>query len=270
MIEIVESVVTDVTFYVNRLGSVDCKLYIKPVKLNNKIRTCVSVKNLDKLQDSRIIVGDRIKVTLRGVVAQFHSVVNQAHNTKFLIPKTCPSCGSSLFCTKYGKFALVCKHTRCMGKALLQISFYCKSMEIKGFTDLLIGVLYKRGILRDINDLYSLKYKDLIRLPNVDKDSTMSMIYYINKSKCISGLNAHYFAKILSMLSIQYWGWRTSKSFAMHFIRSGFMAHDLVDRLEESLCGSPVSTSRRYGLRDYFKYKNNGVSYKRLVTSLGL
>ena len=265
-----EARISDILFKVNRLGAMQPYVYIDPIKVGGCMRRMLFVKSLYLLKRTGLSVGDIVSVSLSGTVLIVNSIIKKGKNKEVPIPDKCPSCNIALMRTRYDPFTLVCRHTRCREKVINQAIFYCRIMCIPGWSKCNMGILYDWGVFRDFADIYTLRYKDFVRLPNFNRRRAMQMLYYINKSKCISGLSPHFLAKVLVSMSIHYWGWNTSKMYAFNFVRKGFKSTDLYDRLEDTFAGAYIGFNRKCELRSYFKYANNGVVYKRLVTQLGL
>ena len=84
-------------------------------------------------------------------------------------------------------------------------------MNIEGLGDSLVDQLLAKNMIKNIPDLYSLKYKDLVNLERMGPKSSQNLLDEIDKSK------QRNVDRLIFALGIRHVGERTAQTLASHF-----------------------------------------------------
>lgn len=108
-----------------------------------------------------------------------------ATNVVLHTTETCPECGSKL-CAETGGTVQVwhCPNPDCPAQVRRGLMHWCApaAMDIAGGDEKLVALLVKRGLVRDVAELYRLRVKELAALPGLDKDSAQKFFDAITAS----------------------------------------------------------------------------------------
>ena len=127
--------------------------------------------------------------------------------------KTCPECGSTLV-RDDGEAAHYCPNEDgCSPQIKGKIEHFVsrKAMNIDGLGTETIALLYEKGLLHNVADIYDLKVPDLARLERLGTKSAHNIKEAIDVSKQVP------FARVLFALGIRYVGETVAKKLASAF-----------------------------------------------------
>lgn len=211
------SVVEDIVIQVGRTGPVTPVAKIKPVRVGGVVVSSANLHNADLINAKGIMVGSTVIVRRAGdVVPEIVRTIptsGDEHLTRYVIPKECPSCGSTLerlpgavelFCPggikcpaqKQGKFA----H---FGSRL--------GMNIDNLGDKSVATLIDAELVSMPSDLYGLCEEAVARLPGFGLVSAKNLIAGIAASK------EPELPQFIFALGIEDVGEATSKALAKRF-----------------------------------------------------
>ena len=131
------------------------------------------------------------------------------------------------------------------------------AMDIVGFSEKTAEQLFEELDLRDIADLYEVKYEDLIKLPRFGDKKTRNLLGAIENSKDCK-LDAFVFA-----LGIPNVGRKTAMDLAKHY--KSFQAI-MEAEFEELITISDIGEIIAQGIVDFFKDKEIKTSIDRLLS----
>ncbi len=210
------TVILDVIFSVGRVGNITPVAKLESVSLGGVTISSVSLFNEDFIKGKDIHTKDTVIIERAGeVIPYVVSVVKEARPRDakpIVFPTHCPSCGSKLVKTP-GEVAWRCINISCPAQVVLRIKHFASkdAMDIKGFGEAVSQLLYDAKLVRNIADMYYLKYQDIVRLPRFAKKSAENLINAIEASKD-RGLT-----RVLYGLGIRYVGLTTAKKIAQEF-----------------------------------------------------
>ena len=202
---------------VGRTGALTPVARLEPVFVGGVTVTNATLHNQDEINRKDIRVNDLVIVRRAGdVIPEVVRPVLSArkeNSLPYLLPKTCPVCGSQaiqlndeaklrcsagLFCPAQKKQAI--KHFVSR-----------KAMNIDGLGDKLVDQLCELKIIDNVCDIYQLKYESLITIERMGKKSVDNLLAAIEKSKQTS------LARFLYALGIREVGETTALSLANFF-----------------------------------------------------
>lgn len=203
-----------VDFQVGRTGNITPVANLKPVLLAGTIVKRASLHNADIIASLDIRIGDMVMVEKGGeIIPKITGVdlqLRQADAKPFEYISHCPEC-NALLVRKEGESNHYCPNeTACppqiKGKIIHFVSR--KAMNIESLGEETIELLFEKGFIKNIADLYQLQKKDLIPLERFGEKSAENIIAGIEASKNTP------FAKVLFGLGIRYVGETVAKKIA--------------------------------------------------------
>ncbi len=211
------TVVLGVDVQVGRTGALTPVARLKPVFVGGVTVTNATLHNEDELRRKDVRVGDTVVVRRAGdVIPEVVSVLLEkrpAGATSFVMPLTCPVCGSAV--TKSPEEAVA----RCSGglycpaqrkQAVLHFASR-RAMDIEGLGDKLVDQLVDRGMVRTPADLYRLDASALAGLDRMAGKSAANLDAALDKSRGTT------LARFIYALGIRNVGEATARDLAAHF-----------------------------------------------------
>ncbi|NIK74065.1 DNA ligase (NAD+) [Thermonema lapsum] len=207
----------DVVFQVGRTGAVTPVAVLKPVQLSGTTVQRASLHNEDYIKKLDLHYGDWVRVEKSGeIIPQITAVEKHrrpADARPVLFPTHCPECGSPLK-REPQEAAYFCPNAwECPPqiKGRIEHFAYRRAMNIEGLGERIIALLYDRGLVRNIADLYDLKAEDILQLEGFKERSTQNLLSAIEKSKQVP------YPRVLYALGIRHVGETVAKVLAKHF-----------------------------------------------------
>jgi DNA ligase (NAD+) len=180
-----ESIVENIEVQVGRTGRITPVARIKPVLLSGSTISNATLHNQDYVDLLELAIGDRVSVSKRGdVIPAVERVVekNEAGNTTWKMPKTCPSCGNGLSRRGAHQF---CTNPGCPDQVRGRIRFFAgrNQMDIDNLGPETLDVLIDRGMVGDLQDLYTFNPQQLLELPGFGEKKVQLIREGLEKSK---------------------------------------------------------------------------------------
>ncbi|BAW18064.1 DNA ligase (NAD(+)) LigA [Mycoplasmopsis bovigenitalium] len=214
-VESVNSKITNILSSVGRTGKITYIANIEPVELNQTIVQYATLHNYDFISKMNINIGDEVSIIKAGEIIP--KVINLAvKNTysKFNKLLNCPSCNSILI-ENEGLVDQFCLNSNCDEKNINKIYHFAsrKGMNIVGLGLSTVKDLFKAGIIKKIEDIYSLEeHKSLVL-----KIERFGELKFNNLMKNVEKSKQNSFDKVLFALGIQHLGQRAAKLISKQF-----------------------------------------------------
>jgi DNA ligase (NAD+) len=181
-----------ITIQVGRTGVLTPVAELDPVPLAGSTISRATLHNEDDLKRKDVRIGDLVLIEKAGEVIP--AVVGVALDARtgneqpFQFPRQCPECGSRTTreVIQGGEGAQWrCPNPDCPAQVRGRIEHWCSrgAMDIEGGGEVLVGQLVKRGLVRDVADLYRLKEAELIALDRMGEKSARHFLAGIAASK---------------------------------------------------------------------------------------
>ena len=206
-----------VSYQVGRTGAITPVANLDPVQLSGTIVKRASLHNADIIAGLDLHIGDMVFVEKGGeIIPKITAVDTDARiliGDKVQFIKTCPECGSTLV-RDDGEAAHYCPNEDgCSPQIKGKIEHFVsrKAMNIDGLGTETIALLYEKGLLHNVADIYDLKVPDLARLERLGTKSAHNIKEAIDVSKQVP------FARVLFALGIRYVGETVAKKLASAF-----------------------------------------------------
>jgi len=215
----VETILESVSYQVGRTGAVTPVANLKPVLLAGTTVKRATLHNANEIKRLDLHLGDTVLVEKGGEIIPKIIAVNTSKrdNSALIViyPEVCPECGTSLI-RKEGEAVHYCPNDEgCPPQIVGKIQHFIgrKAMNIDGLGDETIEAFYKRGLIEQISDLYTLYKKEelLKQIDRFGEKSIRNMLEGIEKSKQMP------FEKVLFGIGIRYVGETVSKKLAAYF-----------------------------------------------------
>jgi len=235
MAERQSTILREVTFQVGRTGAVTPVANMDPVQLSGTIVRRATLNNEDFIRNLDLHIGDRVFVEKGGEIIPKIVDVDLDARDEQLGPRvefitTCPECGTPL--VRYeGEAVHYCPNdTSCPPQLKGKIEHFIsrRAMNIDSLGPETIAEYYRRGIIRDVADLYEIR-RDQISGGRGQKDKSASKIL----QGIAESVNVP-FERVLFALGIRFVGETTAKMLARKFRSMDALATASVDELLET------------------------------------
>ncbi|WP_243143514.1 NAD-dependent DNA ligase LigA [Pseudobutyrivibrio xylanivorans] len=186
-----ETKLLDVELSVGRTGRVNPTAIFEPIRLCGTTVSRATLHNQDFIDELNIGIGDTIVVYKSGEIIPKIKEVNYSKRPEgvstYKIPNICPACGGPV--SRDADTAdMKCSNPSCPAQLERHIINFVSrdAMDIRGFGEVYIIELVRRGYIKDIADIYSLKNKrdELIEEGIIGKEkNTDKLLGVIESSK---------------------------------------------------------------------------------------
>ena len=194
-----------VDFQIGRTGAVTPVANLKPVQLAGTVVKRASLHNSDFIKNLELHENDFVNIEKGGEIipkiinVELSKRLENAKQIEFI--SACPECGTKLIQTE-GEAIQYCPNANeCPPQIKGKIEHFIsrKAMNIDSGSAT-VEALYNAGLIKNIADLFKLKFEDVLRLERFAKKSANNLINSINNSKKTP------FHKVLFALGIRYVG----------------------------------------------------------------
>jgi len=259
-----ETQILDIVLQVGRTGVITPVAKVKDVEISGAVISSATLHNQDEIDKKDIRINDFIIIERSGdVIPKISEVIKRKRPTntkKFNISNfTCPSCASSITRTE-DKVAYRCVNLQCEAKIKGAIEHFCSknAMNIDGLGPQIVDQLTNESLIKNVDDLFTITYSDLISLDRFQDKSANNLINSIAQSKNTT------FPRFVFSLGIPHVGQHVSKildsycnSSVDNLSKVSFEELENIDGI-----GSIVAQS----IIDFFQNNNNSIIVKNCFT----
>jgi len=206
-----------IDYQVGRTGAITPVANLEPVFLLGTTVKRASLHNANEIERLDVRVGDYVYVEKGGEIIPKITGVElskRAENTAVHPYITeCPECHTPIV-RKEGEAQHYCPNEAlCPPQVIGKIQHFIhrKALDINGLGDETVELLYHSGLLKNIGDLYDLKYEDILKLDRMADKSARNLIEGIEASKKIP------YQRVLFGLGIRFVGETVAKKLAAKF-----------------------------------------------------
>lgn len=250
-----------VSYQVGRTGAITPVANLEPVQLSGTMVKRASLHNADIINQLDLHIGDKVYVEKGGeIIPKITGVETSirdlfAEKVEFIT--TCPECGAKLVRIE-GEAAHYCPNeASCPPQIKGKMTHFVsrKAMNIDGLGEETIDLIYRKGLVKNIADLYTLKLIDLALLERLGDKSGRKILASLEKSKTVP------FERVLYSLGIRYVGETVAKKLAS--------ALENIDKImsataEQLACIDEIGEVIAQSVEDYFKEPANRELVERL------
>ena len=182
------SKVADIKVSVGRTGALTPVAVLEPVVISGSTVSSATLHNEDEISKKDVRIGDWVIVHKAGdVIPEIIKVITEKRTgteKTFIMPDKCPVCGSDALRPE-GESVRRCTSLACSAIQYEAIvHFASKSgMDIEGLGPAIVDKLLQNKLIKDVSDIYYLKFENIIELENFKEKSTNNLINAIKKSK---------------------------------------------------------------------------------------
>jgi DNA ligase (NAD+) len=235
----------DIHVNVGRTGALTPVAILEPVAIGGVTVSRASLHNEDEIERLRVRPGDRVLVQRSGdVIPKVVKVIQRGRTKRFVMPKQCPVCGARVV-RDADEVVSRCPNLFCPAQVEGALRHYAGrgAMDIEGLGEKLVAQLVRRGMVKDVADLYALTADELAGLERMAEKSATNLVEALEKSK------RRPLDRFLNGLGIRHIGERTAEILAQRF--QGLDA--LMDATEEDLLAmDEVGPEAATSLRAFF------------------
>jgi DNA ligase (NAD+) len=230
---------------VGRTGALTPVAILEPVNIGGVTVSRASLHNEDEIERLRVRPGDRVLVQRAGdVIPKVVKVIKRGRTKRFVMPRQCPVCGARVV-RDTDEVVSRCPNLFCAAQVEGALRHYAGrgAMDIEGLGEKLVAQLVRKGIVKDVADLYALTADELAGLERMAEKSAQNLVDALEASK------RRPLDRFLNGLGIRHIGERTAEILAQRF--SGLDA--LMDASEEDLLAmDEVGPEAATSLRAFF------------------
>ena len=258
-----ENVVTQllsVDFQVGRTGVLTPVARLEPVFVGGVTVSNATLHNMDEIERLGLYIGDSIEIQRAGdVIPKVVKVVaTGTHRSPIVMPERCPVCDAAVERTE-GQAAFRCTGgLTCAAQGAERIKHYAsrRFMNITNLGTKLIELLYSKGNLNTIADIYNLKLSDIADLEGQGEKSARNVLASIDASKSTK------LGTFLGALGIHEVGEEGAKSIAKYFKNLEAIAHASFDELMQVPDIGPVMATN---VVNFFKDEKNQAIIAKII-----
>lgn len=204
-----------VDFQVGRTGVLTPVARLEPVFVGGVTVSNATLHNMDEIERLGLCIGDSVEIQRAGdVIPKVVKVVEQGEDRQpITMPACCPVCASPVARTD-GQAAFRCTGGLiCAAQSAERIEHYAsrKCMNIVNLGTKLIELLYSKGIIKTIADIYKIKLEDIATLEGQGEKSAQNVLDSIEAAKTTK------LSTFLAALGIPEVGEGGSKNVAKYF-----------------------------------------------------
>jgi DNA ligase (NAD+) len=217
------TILKDIVIQIGRNGRVTPVAILDPVKIAGSIVSRATLHNQEYIDILELGIGDKVTISKRGdVIPAVENVVEKSEEnpTVFKLPAKCPFCSSKLIKDGAHHF---CKNRDCPERRRRELVFFVSKgcMDIDTLGDKTISLLFEKGYINNIPDIYTFDYNKLLNEEGFQEKKISNIINSVELSKKRS------FEKVLISLGFE----GLSVFAAKELIRNGFDSFDKIIRV---------------------------------------
>lgn len=211
-----ETKLLDIKVQVGRTGQVTPMAILEAVRLAGSVISKTTLHNFDYIKTKDIKIGDTVVIQKAGdVIPEVINVVKSKRTgdeKEYNVPTICPVCGEKLEKLE-NEVALRCTNSECPALTYRSLVHFASrdAMDISGLGGAIVEQLIDENLIKDIADIYYLKYEDIVILDRFAPKSAMNLINAIQNTK------ANTLDKLLFGLGMRHIGKKAAKILSENF-----------------------------------------------------
>ena len=257
----VTSNIVSISVQVGRTGALTPVAKVNPIYVSGVTVTNITLHNQDEIDRKDIRIGDKVLIERSGdVIPKIVKVVSRENKNavKYKIKEECPSCEKPTVKIE-GDAVTRCVNAYCPAQFKGRIQHFCSklAMNIDGLGEKIVEQLINNGLIKKLEDIYSINESELARLDRMGTKSARNIITSISQSKNTT------FSRFVYSLGIRNVGEHTAKILEKHFNSNieNFMQANENQLIEIDEIGEIVAES----IVSFWENKENVNSIKRCL-----
>ena len=260
--ERVETKLESVVYQVGRTGAITPVANLQAVQLGGTTVRRASLHNSDQIEKLNLHVGDFVYVEKGGeIIPKIVGVNTEKRDSLSAVVhfiENCPECNTILV-RKEGEVQHYCPNeTLCPPQMKGKIEHFIsrKAMNIDGLGAETVDLLYAKGLVKTIADLYDLTFDQVVELDRMADKSANNIISGLEVSKTVP------FERVLFALGIRFVGETVAKKLAKYFKSIEKLK---VASFEELINVDEIGDKIAISVQTYFLNEENCVLIEKLV-----
>ncbi|MBD3840618.1 MAG: NAD-dependent DNA ligase LigA [Campylobacterales bacterium] len=206
--------VIDIILQVGRTGVITPVAVTNPTLIDGSTVSRASLHNFDEISRLDLQINDEVIIIKSGdIIPKITKVLHQRRDgsqRQIIKPTHCPKCNSELLDEG---ILLKCQNLDCEARVVNSIIYFASKncMNIDGLGDKIVELLVNKQKIKDILDLYYLKYEDLEGLESFKEKKINNLLNAIEATK---GCELH---RVINSLGIEHIGEVASKELVKNF-----------------------------------------------------
>lgn len=198
---------------VGRTGVLAPNAILDPVELGGTTVRNATLHNFDEIARKDIRIGDRVIIKRAGDVIPYVVgpvvEVRDGSEQSIVPPHVCPVCGQPVV-QLAEEVALYCENAACPAQLIRRVEYFVSrgAMDIAGFGTQTAALLFEKGLIHDVADIYRLRREDLLQLEGFKDKKVDGLLSAIEASKerpverLLTGLGIRYVGGVVAGLLI--------------------------------------------------------------------
>jgi DNA ligase (NAD+) len=181
-----QTVLNGIDVQVGRTGRITPVARVTPTEVGGSTISNVTLHNQDYVDQLELAIGDTVEISKRGdVIPAVERVIekNELGNPTWKMPPLCPCCHTPL--VRRGAHTF-CPNPLCPDQIRGRVEFFIgkEQMDIETFGPETAGLLIDKGVLKDIQDIYTIDYAHVLAdEPGFGEKKITSIIEGVRESK---------------------------------------------------------------------------------------
>jgi DNA ligase (NAD+) len=259
-----DSILRQVEWNTTRSGQINPTAIFDTVELDNTEVSRASLFNLTFIEDLKLNIGCRIKVSKRNMIIPYIEENLDKNNGELETPKYCPSCGEKTLIENAGTSDFLrCINKNCPAQLLDKFVHFVSrdAMNIDGLSEATLEKFINKGFIKTFSDIYRLEqYKSqIVNMDGFGQRSYSKLIEAIEKSKNVK------FEQFVYGLGIDQIGKGGAKRLSKHFNNDINRFLDTTDSYDEFLKIEDFGDITAQAVINYFQDEDNMEQVDRLL-----
>ena len=268
-----ETILKDIICQVGRTGVITPMAILEPVKVAGSTISKTTLHNEDFIKEKELKIGDTVVIQKAGdVIPEIVEVVKNkrtGNEKDFEMPKVCPVCGAPTV-REEGESAVRCTGIECPAKLFRNLVHFVsrEAMDISGLGENIIQQLLDNNLIKNIADIYTLKFEDIASLKKIGKKFAQNLVDAIERSK------QNDLSKLITALGIRHVGVKASRMLAKKYktmdnlMDASFEELSMIDDIGPIVAGSISEFFSEEQTKDLIqKLKTAGVNMNSIEES---
>lgn len=258
--EIARTRINSVSYQVGRTGNVTPVANLEPVYLAGTVIKRASIHNANEMERLDLREGDTVFIEKGGEIIPKITGVDTSlrkEGNAFMFPHQCPSCATELVRLE-GEANHYCPNdTGCPPQIKGKIEHFIarKALNIENLGTETVDLLFEKGIVQNVADLYDLSAEKFIGLEGFQAKSIQNILSSVAKSKEIP------FRQVLFGLGIRHVGATIAEKLVLHFHS---LENIIQASLDELIAVPEIGERIALSVNDYFAKAENTTIIERL------
>lgn len=259
--EIAQTTIESISYQVGRTGNITPVANLKPVYLAGTVIKRASIHNSNEMERLDLREGDTVYIEKGGEIIPKITGVNAELRKEgaqaFIFPSNCPDCGTELIRNEGEANHYCTNDTQCPTQIKGKIEHFIqrKALNIENLGVETIDLLFHKGIISNVADLYDLTAESFSGLEGFQAKSISNILSSIDKSRSIP------FRQVLFGLGIRHVGATIAEKLVIQF----HSIENLKKANYDELIAVPEIGDRiAQSLMEYFSIEQNNQIIERL------